>query len=54
MGRIAMKVVKRNHLVAIAVGALLLSGSNLALAQAGDDDDDSGTIPPSLFGIRKG
>ncbi|MFA5918399.1 MAG: hypothetical protein WC800_02520 [Candidatus Nanopelagicaceae bacterium] len=31
-----MKAIKRNHLVAIAVGALLLSGSNLAQAQAGD------------------
>ncbi|MDP1712479.1 MAG: hypothetical protein Q8K86_08485 [Candidatus Nanopelagicaceae bacterium] len=31
-----MKAIKRNHLVAIAVGAFLLSGSNLALAQAGD------------------
>lgn len=31
-----MKAIKRNRLVAIAVGALLLSGSNLALAQTGD------------------
>ncbi|HUW87140.1 MAG TPA: hypothetical protein VMW30_02000 [Candidatus Paceibacterota bacterium] len=29
-----MKALNRNHLAAIAVGALLLSGSNLALAQA--------------------
>lgn len=31
-----MKALKRNHLIAITVGALLLTGSNLALAQAGD------------------
>lgn len=31
-----MKAPQRNHLVAITVGALLLTGSNLALAQAGD------------------
>ena len=31
-----MKSIKRNHLIAIAVGALLLSNSNLALAQGGD------------------
>lgn len=31
-----MKAIKRDHLIAIAVGALLLSSSNLALAQAGD------------------
>ena len=31
-----MKAINRNHLVAIAVGALLLSGSNLALVQADD------------------
>lgn len=34
-----MKAIKRNRLVAIAVGALLLSGSNLA--QAGDHKRDS-------------
>ncbi|MDP1720489.1 MAG: hypothetical protein Q8L08_05785 [Candidatus Nanopelagicaceae bacterium] len=31
-----MQAIKRNYLVAIAVGVLLLSGSNLGLAQAGD------------------
>lgn len=38
-----MKAIKPNHLVAIAVGALLLSGSNLTLAQAGDHRKEIGS-----------
>lgn len=45
-----MKSIRRNHLVAVAVGALLISGSNLALAQAGDHQNEKKSHSNNVHG----